>query len=445
MESIRENGKIRFVMLEGPSTYFRDGEIISGFDYDLAGRFARTLGVKLKIIAVARAADIIESIRRGQADIGASGTAFVSAIDPVIAGPAYQQVAWHVIYNRHTRRPGSLDSLKPGQLAIAKGNQFSRQLEKLAQGHPQLTWDEYEGANTRLLLELLNQGEIDLTITDSITFAYYQQLYPDTRIAFDLTDPQPATWIYRKSPDNHLHNAVNDFFHNLEEKGDLDRINERNRGHLDKFDYVDSRTFVKRVFDRLPLYRALFKEAADNTGIDWRLLAALSYQESHWDPQARSSTGVRGLMMLTRTTAKQVGIDNRLEPGQSISGGATYLHKLRQRIPSHIPEPDRTWFAIAAYNVGFGHLEDARILTQKQGGNPDYWIDVKDRLPLLRKEEWFAQTKHGFARGYEPVSFVSHIRKYYDMLRLLLKEEKIIKPETEIPAIAALFIDSPVL
>jgi len=232
----------------------------------------------------------------------------------------------------------------------------------------------------------------------------------------------------------------------LENKGELAQIYGRYRGYLDDFNYVDSRTFIKRVSNRLPKYQAIFKDSAEKTGIDWRLLAALSYQESHWDPEARSSTGVRGMMMLTRKTATQVGIDNRLEPGQSISGGATYLQKMMQRVPSRVPEPDHTLFAIAAYNIGIGHLEDARILTQKHGGNPDSWFEVKKYLPLLKKKEWYSQTRHGFARGDEPVTFVSHIRKYYDMLRLLLKEESVIEREdAEIPVIAALFIDSPVL
>jgi membrane-bound lytic murein transglycosylase F len=446
LEQIRQNGEIRFAMLEGPATYFQDEEIISGLDYELASQFAKKLGVNLRVISVTGVADIVNMIRNGQADVGASGTALTSLSSAVITGPAYQEVTWHMIYNRHTPRPEMLASIRPGQLVIAEGSQFTPQLEILKNAHAQLTWNVQKDKDTQKLLGLLNQRKIDLTIADSVSFAYYQQLYPDTRIAFDLTDPQLASWIYKNTSDDTLDRIINDFFYHLGSKGELEQLNERYRGYLDNFDYVDSRAFIKRVSDRLPKYQVIFKDSAEKTGMDWRLLAALSYQESHWNPEARSKTGVRGMMMLTRKTATQVGINNRLEPGQSISGGATYLKKMMQRIPSRIPEPDHTWFAIAAYNVGFGHLEDARIITQKLGGNPDSWFEVKKNLPLLKRKEWYSQTRYGYARGNEPVTFVSHIRKYYDILRLLLKDESVLEREnTGIPVIAALLIDSPVL
>lgn len=122
------------------------------------------------------------------------------------------------------------------------------------------------------------------------------------------------------------------------------------------------------------------------------------------------------MMMLTLRTAKQLGISNRLDPKQSIKGGASYLRRVLNKVPERIQEPDRTWFALAGYNVGWGHVEDARIITQKQGGNPDKWADVKTRLPLLQKSKWYKNTKHGYARGSEPVKYVDNIRRYYDVL-----------------------------
>jgi len=157
-------------------------------------------------------------------------------------------------------------------------------------------------------------------------------------------------------------------------------------------------------------------EAAEQTGIDWRLLAAIGYQESHWNPRARSPTGVRGIMMLTQSTMRHLGLKNRLDPRQSIIGGARYIAMMKRRIPDRIPEPDRTWMALAAYNVGFGHLEDARILAQRDGANPDKWVDVKKYLPRLSRRKWYRRTKHGYARGGEPVRYVENIRSYYDIL-----------------------------
>lgn len=446
LETILHNGTLRFAVLAGPSTYFHDGKSVTGLDYEMATRFVERLGVKLDIIPVSRASDIESLIRRGKVDIGSSGAGLFPEGDNLLTGPSYQQVKWHMIYNRHTPRLQLIDSVMPGQLVLTKDHHFIPQLEKLAYHNPQLKWEEFEGTDTQILFELLNQGKIDLTIADSNTFAFYQQLFPDVRIAFDLGNDQPAAWIYRGSRGDLLDRAIHDFFHDLKQGGELQRIIKRNRSHLiNAFDYADSKMFIRNVSSRLPSLRKYFEDAGMDTGLDWRLLAALSYQESHWDPEARSATGVRGLMMLTRTTAKQIGIDNRLEPEQSIDGGANYLRAIMKRLPPRIQDPDRTWLAIAAYNVGLGHLEDARILAQKQGGNPDNWFDVRSYLPLLKEREWFEKTRHGYARGNEPVIFVSKIRKYYDMLRLLFREEPATIEKRGLRITSALLVDSPVL
>jgi membrane-bound lytic murein transglycosylase F len=174
----------------------------------------------------------------------------------------------------------------------------------------------------------------------------------------------------------------------------------------------------------LPRYQDDFEKAAKTFGFDWRLLAAMGYQESHWNPRARSFTGVRGLMMLTQRTAEEMGIENRLDPAQSIRGGSKYVAGLRKRLDESVKEPDRTWMALAAYNVGFGHLEDARRLAEKMGKNPDLWIDVKDILPLLSQQRYYKQTRYGYARGQEPVTYVQNIRRYYDVL--IWNEEQVI-------------------
>jgi len=195
------------------------------------------------------------------------------------------------------------------------------------------------------------------------------------------------------------------------------------------------------VDQRLPQFMDMFTYAAYETGVDWRLLAAIGYQESHWDPAAVSPTGVRGIMMLTRAAAKDLGVDNRLDPMQSIRGGALYLKKMKSRISGEVQEPDLTWLALAAYNVGLGHLEDARILTQKNKGDPNKWVDVKENLPLLTQKKWFQQTRYGYARGREPVRYVENVRSYYDILLWLTDrngEETTPAPETpsfDLPAL----------
>src|SRR3989338_7795186 len=182
---------------------------------------------------------------------------------------------------------------------------------------------------------------------------------------------------------------------------------------------ADAASFISRRNTVLPRYRHLFEEAARLTGEDWQLLAALAYQESQWDPLATSSTNVRGMMMLTEDTADRMKVKNRLDARESVIAGAKYLVLLKEQMPDRIPEPDRTWLALAAYNQGYGHLEDARILTKRAGLNPDSWADVKKWMPLLTQPDYYGTLKHGYARGGEAVILVESIRGYYDMLKRL--------------------------
>jgi len=160
----------------------------------------------------------------------------------------------------------------------------------------------------------------------------------------------------------------------------------------------------------------MFKAAAKKYHIDWRLLAAIGYQESHWNPKAISPTGVRGIMMLTRKTATELGV-NRLDPASSIEGGAKYYSQILNKMNPDIPQPDRSWLAMAAYNIGYYHLQDARRITRLRKQNPNYWLDVKKSLPLLTQKKWYSKTRYGYARGYEPVQYVENIRSYYDILK----------------------------
>src|SRR5690606_27155282 len=201
--------------------------------------------------------------------------------------------------------------------------------------------------------------------------------------------------------------------------------------------YVGSRAFVRHFEARLPLYRDLFKAAAEATGTDWRLLAAMAYQESHWNPEATSPTGVRGMMMLTERTADMMGVKDRLDAAESIMGGARYFKRVLGKIPERIPEPDRSWLAVAAYNVGFGHLEDARILTESQGGDPDDWTAVRERLPLLSEEEWHRRVPRGYAPGGQAVTYVDNVQQYYELLMWMGSREAVTTSEITIPASTA--------
>ena len=228
-------------------------------------------------------------------------------------------------------------------------------------------------------------------------------------------DARPLQWVVRAdAPD--LAQAANGFFVSARASGEFARIARDAGMEARGFDYEDAIRFQADISARLPQLQALFEQAAQSTGLDWRLLAAVGYQESKWQTQATSADGARGIMMLTSDTASTVGVTDRSDQWQNILGGAKYLAQVIGTIPNRIGEPDRTWLALAAYNVGYGHLEDARVLAQMRGKNPDSWNDVREQLPLLAQEQWYSRAKRGYARGWEPARFVEQVRQYLAVL-----------------------------
>jgi membrane-bound lytic murein transglycosylase F len=266
------------------------------------------------------------------------------------------------------------------------------------------------------LLLAVSDGAIDITLTDTSIFQLNGRYYPRAAVAFTLPGSLPLAWAFRPGPDDSLLRESFAFMEQARSENLLLSIQEAFFTAEDRLDRVGMHQFMRQVRERLPTFLPVFQEVAAAHKMDWRLLAAIGYQESHWRPDASSYTGVRGLMMLTRRTARQLGVTDRLDPQQSIEGGARYFLRLHGRIPARVTEPDRTWLALAAYNMGMGHLEDARVLTQKQGGDPDSWDEVKLRLDLLSQEEWYRQTRYGFARGFEAKQYVENVRNYYEIL-----------------------------
>ena len=186
--------------------------------------------------------------------------------------------------------------------------------------------------------------------------------------------------------------------------------------------WYEAQRFYYHIQTRLPMYRKQFEAAAEEYGVPWTLLAAQAYQESRWDKHAKSPTGVRGLMMLTRDTASSLGIKNRLDPEKSIDGGARYLAYLKNKISDEITGPDRMWIALAAYNVGMGHIKDAQKLATQFDRNPESWSDLKTVLPLLAKKKYYKELSYGYARGWEPVHYVKRIRAFRNLLEQYFSE-----------------------
>ena len=362
---------------------------------------------------------MVTQLLRGDADLIAAN--FIVEDDlrsHLTYGPKYSETQQLVVGRHGGPTPGRIADLIGQPIWVMAGAFHEKRLNVLKKVYPRLSWLAISDYESEELLEMVWKGVIPLTIADSNTVAMNRRYYPELAILFAIDEGQQFAWVL--NPRNlKLREVVGKWFAEPATKSLLDQLNQHYYGHLDKFDYVDITTFRNRLRYRLPRYRKYFETAAAENSMDWTLIAAQAYQESHWNPKAKSFTGVRGLMMLTRKTARDMGVRNRLDPQQSIYGGSRYLAGLHRRIEEAVPEPDRTFMALAAYNVGLGHLEDARTLAARLGKDPNSWSGVRATFPLLRLRKYYKKLPHGYARGAEPVQYVDRIRTYHNILARL--------------------------
>ena len=427
LEQIRERGVLRVGTLNNQLSYYIGPDGPAGLDYELAREFANQLGVKLEMKPVYRASSLYPALLNGEIDIIAAGlTQSTERMKKFRPGPAYYYVSQQVVYKQGNWRPRNLKQLLKKQEELVEKNEgkpilqivgdahFNQTLSNIRSQYPEFLFDVNQDADVNDLLKNVSDGNLPLTVADSVEVSLSQRIYPDIAVAFELTEDQPISWFLRPSQDESLYALVIEFFGHMKQSGELASLEEKYIGHIGSFDYVDTRAFIRALDSKLPKWSSLFQKYSEE--FDWRLIAALAYQESHWNPTAKSPTGVRGMMMLTLPTAKIVGVTNRLDPEQSVKGGVKYLRRMVGRIPDSISDHEKIWFALASYNVGYGHVMDARRLTRKQGDNPDAWADVKERLPLLRQRAYYSQTRYGYARGDEAKNYVENIRRYYQSI-----------------------------
>ena len=417
VDRIKESGELRVVTRHNPTTYFRGKRGTRGLEYELVTLFAQELGVKPTFVFTKSFDQILPMIARGDVHFGAAGLTATPGREHLVRFThSYQSVTQQLVYRLGTKKPKKITDTLGGTFEVVAGRSLVERLQELKREHPELEWTEKREVSSEELISLVVEQIVDYTICNSNEVALSRRFHPELKVAFDISGPLPVAWAFPHAQDDSLYDAAISFLDNLKQSGELKRIIDHYYGHVESLDVLDTHTFRRHIVQRLPEYRAHFKQAALETGLDWRLLAAIGYQESHWDPKAVSPTGVTGIMMLTKAAAKDLGVKSRTDPKESILGGARYILLVREKIPDRIPEPDRLWMALAGYNVGFGHLEDARILTERHRDDPDKWVDVKKYLPLLSKKKYYKTVKHGKARGREPVDYVDNIRSYYDLL-----------------------------
>jgi membrane-bound lytic murein transglycosylase F len=415
---------LNVVVRPGPATWFvgPNGQT-SGFDHDLLTRFARERGVPLNVVFAPGAAPLLAKIAHGEAQLGAgglfqsaSGAADVPGTNPTLAwSSGYQAVEPVLIYNADGFRPRRWDDLDKAIVAYPAHTGMDKQLAAVRLSHPEVRWQPLDVASADALIAQVADGTMSYAVVASSDAAVARNIYLGFDVAFAAGPPRDLAWAVAPGYPE-LRNALDAFFARLRRDGTLERLADRYFGEPRQIERIDAGVFQDRIRKTLPEWRRTFVDAQAKSGIEWRLLAAIAYQESQWDADATSETGVRGLMQLTEDTARAVGVADRLDPKAAAIGAAKYLADLKRKLPARIAEPDRTWLALAAFNIGIGHLEDARILAQRQKLDPDLWSDVRKVLPLLAEPDYYMALKNGYARGGMPVAFVGRVRGYYDIL-----------------------------
>ena len=388
-----------------------------GFERELAAQFARSMDLVPRFIVVDNEDDIYRRLKHGDAHFAAAWLP-----PPESEAASFKAISPHS-RSRDTlvQHEAALPIDEMGELAgrtvhVVSSARHASALKSLPQLTPPLTVVEHPTWSETDLVEAVANGKVDLALSNALVVDVAANYYPVLQSTLELGEPQPVSWLFPANIDPVLLTKAEDFLAVAKFDGTIARLKDRFFGHIRRLQRADVMHFIERVRTVLPQFHLEFKQAQVRTGLDWRLLAALAYQESQWEPLATSPTGVRGIMMLTEDTADQLRISNRLDPKQSIRAGARYLADLADQLPRSVQGPDRQWQALAAYNLGMGHLNGARAIALGLKLNADSWFELKRALPLIARPEYYRRLKSGRARGGEAVVMVENIRMFYDIL-----------------------------
>lgn len=417
LAEIKASGELRVLTRNAPTTYYLDrDDQAAGPEYELALAFAESLDLKLKLIVRDTIGDILSGIKDGEGDFAAAGlTRTEGRREDYLFSQPIETIAEQVVCRRGGNVAKSVAGLTDVSLEVPAQSSYEESLTALQAKHPGISWKSNTRSGTEPLLRKVWEKKVDCTVADSNIVAVNRRFLPELIVMFDLGRPKPQAWLMDGSRDD-LKAEIDRWMTSKRGKAALNKVHYRYYSFIDDFDFVDTRALVRRIEKRLPKYQKLFEKAAAKHALDHTLLAAQAYQESHWDARAESPSGVRGIMMLTQNTAQSLGVSNRLDPKQAIPAGAKYLSDMHGKFSDEIPEPDRTYMALAAYNLGRAHMHDAQTLARKLGKNPHSWLDMQEVLPLLSDKRYYKDLRYGYARGMEPVRYVQRIRNYEDII-----------------------------
>lgn len=395
--------KLRILTMVDPKTYYDGVEGISGYEYVLTQAFAKSIEADAVYEVENSVPRMLARLKAGDADLIAAGLGESTLkAAKITAGPSYGSAKKVVSCKQFYHLPDDAAALDGMKVAATKGTAAATALADLVEKNPKII--EMQIADAPFLtLKTVHEGGAHCGVSDERDFRFAQLYFPDLRKAFDLSEEKSFAWGLAPGA-THLKPKIESWLAKYKKSGELKAQEDKFFGYMAKFDYVDMRDFHRSIEHVLPRYEDMFKHASKETGLPWIFLASVSYQESHWNPHAVSPTGVLGMMMLTAPTAKSLGVTDRTNAEESIMGGARYLRKLEDRLPADVTGTDRLWITLAAYNMGYAHVEEAMKVAKERGLAPVEWADVRSVLPDV----------HGNSR--QALAYVRNIRTYLNVL-----------------------------
>ncbi|WDP88592.1 MAG: membrane-bound lytic murein transglycosylase MltF [Desulfobacter sp.] len=416
VELIKKTGKLRLITANAVNTcYYYEGTP-TGFEYDLAKAFADYLNVELDIV-IPGWNNMFAYLDQGKGDFIAAGIAITrKRLEHADFSIPYMTIQQRIIHHNLVFGPKNIDDMEFRTFHVRRGTSYQSRLAEIKGSGVDLNYILHNNTPTQELIAMVQNRQIKFTVADSNLALLNKRYFPDIEVGIPIQEKESLAWAVRKN-DASMLKEINRFFLYANEKGILKKITKKYYDNIKDFDVYELKKFHERIETRLPAFQEVLEQESEKYGFDWRLMAAVVYQESHFNPKAKSFTNVRGLMQVTKATAREMGIANRLNPAQSIRAGIKYLDQMHQRFDYIEDNYQRMLFALASYNIGYGHVKDAIKLAAERGLDPETWQALKTTLPLLSKKSYYKKAKHGYARGWEPVHYVERILTYFDILK----------------------------
>jgi len=421
---VQKRGTLRYGTQTSLLSYFQDGQSQAGYEYQILNRFCATHQLDLEVIAYDNNGQLFDDLSAGHIDVaGGHLTITKQRLQQFNFTQPINNTSVSLVTHYGFRDINDLSELNNAQGYLLEGSSYVDFLSEFSEQQRQQITISDDHSLFDLIREI-NSKNIDFTLGDSEIINIYQNFIPGLYVPIQVSNNQKVAFMTHHKQADTLTNELNQFIIETEQSGLFETFKKQLLTYIPDIDTANTVTFFKKLQTVWPQVKHWVYEVANEKDFDPMLLAAISYQESHWDVDATSITGVKGLMMLTRFTAKEMGVTDRTDPIQSLRGGIQYFRAMKNKLPERIRDTDRTKLALAAYNMGFGHLEDARILTQRQGKNPDLWSDVKNHLAKLNNPEVANTLKHGTADGKTARTYVENIMIFRKLMAWQQQKEK---------------------